>query len=215
MSFIDNLAAASAGAGTTAAVTTSAFAVGALAGLPLAAAARSEMSLVRTSTRLLIDFIRSIPPLAWLFIIFYGLAESGLTIDSFAAATAGLGLVTSAYMAEAYRSGLLAVPKGQWEAAAALGLSSKSALLSVVAPQAARLVVPTAAVIFIQLLKDSAIASVIGLTEITTVTLGQYRLTGDGVSVFAAAATLYILMGLPIAMLSRFMFSRAHERSIA
>jgi polar amino acid transport system permease protein len=171
--------------------------------VPLAAAVRSRLKIVRFAARLLIDLIRSVPPLVWLFIIFYGLAQAGLvTLKPFPAAVGGLGLVTAAYMAEIYRSGLLAVRPGQWEAAEAVGLSRPQAMRAVIAPQALRVVIPSAATYAIGLLKDTAVISIIGVADITLLAAGQSQ-QGDALGTWLLAGVLYIALSVPIAIFAR------------
>jgi polar amino acid transport system permease protein len=192
----------------TVAVTVAAFVLGAIGGVPLLLARQSRRRLVRTPAMFLIDLIRAVPPIAWLFLIYYGLTQEGLKFGSFMAAATGLGLFSSAHMAEIYRSGLLAVGRGQWEAARAVGLSEWRVLADVVAPQALRVVVPPSASYAINLLKDSAVASVIGVSEIAFHANAEAQATFRGLTVFALAALVYIALSIPLAVASRVMDRR-------
>src|SRR5690606_6223767 len=107
-----------------------------------------------------------------------------------------------------YRSGLLSVDAGQWAAGRALGLSEPRVFASIIAPQALRIAIPPAATFALNLLKDSAIASVIGVTELAYFANRQAQLTFDNLTVYVLAAVLYLLLGLPLAVVSRRMDRR-------
>ena len=109
--------------------------------------------------------VRGMPLIALLFVIYFGIV-SVVKVDAFTAATIGLTIHTSAYMAEIFRSGLSSVPKGQTEAARSLGLSRVQTLRKVVSPQALRVVVPALANQAILSLKDSSVAAFITVEEL-------------------------------------------------
>jgi polar amino acid transport system permease protein len=191
------------GIGTTVAITLCSFAVGAVLGLPLALARRSKVAFVRWPAGALVEVLRSIPPLVWLFIAYYSVGVDILPLSVFQSAVLGLGLIAAAYMCEIYRAGLAAVPVGQWEAAQALAMPTVATYVRVAAPQAAVLVIPPAATFLIALLKDSAVASVIGATDITFLAFQEARVTLQGLSVFSLAAALYLLLSVPVAIVAR------------
>jgi len=101
---------------------------------------------------------RNIPLLVLIFALYLGLRHSGVPIGSFTAAVASLSLYSSAYIAEALRSGVLAVETGQAEAAAALGLSRRTVWIRVVLPQSARLVIAPMGNLLISMIRNSAVA---------------------------------------------------------
>jgi glutamate transport system permease protein len=115
-----------------------------------------------------VETFRNIPLLVLLFISFAGLRRAGVDIGPWAAGTASLGLYTAAYVAEALRSGVFAVGRGQREAATSLGFSETETLRIVVLPQAFRTVIPPLASITIAMIKNSAIigASLLALGDI-------------------------------------------------
>lgn len=155
-----------------------------------------------------VEVIRGTPLMFQLFVIFYLLPELGLTLPALVAGVLGLAINYSAYEAEIYRAGLQAVPDGQMEAALALGMSRRLALRRVVVPQAVRIVVPPVTNDFIALFKDTSVCSVITLTELTK----QYSIlanTYGGVIEFGlAAASLYMIMSLPLSWFSRWFEAR-------
>jgi polar amino acid transport system substrate-binding protein len=150
-----------------------------------------------------VEVLRGTPLLLQLYVIFYILPEIGLGLPAVAAAIAGLAINYSAYEAEIYRAGLLAVPRGQMEAALALGMSHTMALRRVVVPQAMRMVVPPVTNDFIALFKDTSVCSVITVVELTKQYSIQRNDTGATLELAALTAILYLLMSLPLAHLTK------------
>lgn len=184
-------------------VTAVCFGIGALLALPLVAGRRSGSMVVRGLARTVIDVLRGIPPVVILFIIFFGLGSDLMELTPYQAAFAALGLVSAAHLAEIYRGSLLAVPRGQFEAATAVGLSRSTTYARIIAPQAFRVALPGMVTWAISLLKDSALVSMIGVAEIMSVTSQDARSSGEGLLPFIIAAAIYILIGSPLAVLSR------------
>ncbi|MGH3660609.1 MAG: amino acid ABC transporter permease [Micromonosporaceae bacterium] len=184
-------------------VTAGALLLGAVGGIPLVILRRSRHALVRVPTQFLVDLLRAVPPVAWLFLIYYGLAQEVIQFEKFTAAIVGLGAISCAYMAEIYRGGLLAVGRGQWEAARALGIRERTVFAEIIAPQAMRAVIGPAASYAIALLKDSSIVSIIGVADITYMANTETQLTFQGLTIFAMAAALYVALSVPLALLSR------------
>jgi polar amino acid transport system substrate-binding protein len=132
-----------------------------------------------------VEVIRGTPLLIQLFLIYYGLPEVGIRLNAFCAAVLGLGLNYAASEAENYRAGIQAVPRGQTEAALALGMTRWQTLQQVVLPQAARVVIPPVTNDFIAMFKDTSIVSVITMVELTK----EYGM-------LAASNSDYIVVGL-------------------
>ncbi|WP_245315037.1 amino acid ABC transporter permease [Labrys sp. WJW] len=187
----------------TAALTLGSFIIGAILGAPLLAARTNRLALVRVPTLIAIQIIRAIPPILWLFIIFFGVGMSYFPISPFVAALCGLGLIAGANMAEIYRGALNAVHTGQWEACAALDLGRWSTMKDIVAPQALRVAIPTTASYLIGLMKETAVASTIGVAELAYQGNQLSQLTYRGLEIFAVVGLFYILLSLPVAWLSR------------
>jgi polar amino acid transport system substrate-binding protein len=149
-----------------------------------------------------VELLRGTPVLLQLYVLYYGLA-SVLKLDPLTSSILGLGLNYAAYEAEVYRAGILAVPKGQLEAALALGMPGRLALRRVVIPQAFRVALPGVTNDFIALLKDSSLVSVISVVEltkrmtITAVDVRSWLLPG------ALCAALYLAMSYPLSRLAR------------
>lgn len=184
-------------------LTAAAFAIGAVLGFPLMLVRRSAHAVPRVGATILIDLLRAVPPIAWIFIVYFGLAEKGLRLGSFSAAALTLGVFTSAYMAEIYRSGLLGVHRSQWEAARALGLSEREVFAFVTWPQAMRVVIAPSSSFLIALLKSGSIAMTVGLSEVTYRTFQEVQNAGNVLSVMSAGALVYILLSALIAVGAR------------
>jgi polar amino acid transport system permease protein len=193
-------------------ITVLAFLIGAVLGVPLALGRRSSWAPVRALSRLVIDILRGIPPIVWLFIIFFGIGTDVIRLDPFQASVLGFGLIAAGYLAEIYRGGLLAVHRGQFESAAALGMSRSTVMIRIVGPQAIRVSLPSAATYAIGLLKDSSVAATIGATEIVFRATAESRATGAGLAPFVVAAVVYIVLGTPLAWLSRVADARMRAR---
>ena len=113
--------------------------------------------------RVYIDVLRSIPLLVLLVLIYYALPFVGIRLSSFAAATAALSLVSCAYSAEIFRSGIEAIPRGQFEASASQGMSFFNTMRDIILPQAMRIVMPPMTSNCINVMKDTALASVVAM----------------------------------------------------
>lgn len=188
------------------------FAIGVVGGVPLVLARRSRYLAARAAARAIIEVLRGIPPIVWLFIIFFGIGGGLRALSPTVAAVIGLGAISCAYLAEIYRGGLAAVDAGQWEASAALGLDWRSTHAQIIAPQVVRACVPAAATYVIGLLKDSSVAYTIGVTEILYYANNQSSLTANAIVPFLYAAVVYIILTIPCAWAARAVDARLQRR---
>ena len=116
--------------------------------------------------RFYVWIIRGTPLLVQLFLIFYGLPSVGIVLDAFPAALIGFTLNVGAYTSEIIRAVLVAVPKGQWEAAYSTGMTWAQAMRRIILPQAGRIAVPPLSNTFISLVKDTSLAAAITVPEL-------------------------------------------------
>ncbi|MFD5258964.1 amino acid ABC transporter permease [Streptomyces bobili] len=200
------------GVPTTLLLTGASLGIGIVGGLPFVAARVSDRRLLRALSRSVIEVCRGIPPLVWLFIIYFGLGESLPGIHPLQASIVGMGLISCAYMAEIYRGGLTAVHHGQWEAGRALGMSGLAIVRKIIAPQVFRISVPATANYGIGLFKDSSVAFTLGVQEILFYADQESRTTGDAIRPFLVAAVLYIVLSTVCAVLSRSLDRRLQRR---
>ena len=171
-------------------------------GLMLSVARRHGGPLLVGAAAAYVEIFRGTPVLLQLYVLYYGLAPV-LTLNAFAAAVIGLALNYAAYESELYRAGMEAVPRGQTEAALALGMSRAATLRRIVLPQAIRVALPGIANDFIALLKDSSLVSVITVVELTkqmTITAVDVR---SWVVPGCVCAALYLAMSYPLGRLAR------------
>ena len=117
----------------------------------------------------------------------------------------GLSIISGGYLAENFRAGIDNVSAGQKEAAVALGLTPANRFWRVIAPQAVNLAVPPSASYAVALLKDTALASIIGVTDIVFLAQQEISLGTSAVIAFSVAAVLYLAVGVPLAIFSRYM----------
>ena len=203
VTILGNIAAILVGIPFTIALTLAAFIFGAVLGLPLCAMRFSKSGLVRFVATALILTFRAIPPIVWLFLIFFGVGGGYISLDPFTSAAIGLGLITAANMAEIYRGALAAIHPGQWEASSVLNLSARHKFVDVIGPQLLRISLPSATTYVIGLMKDTAVASAIGVHEVAFEAYHLSQETFRGLDIYAAAGLLYIIISLPIASVAR------------
>lgn len=196
------------GAAVTLGISAAAMALAIMLGIALAVLRLYAPAIIRWGVVAHIEIVRGTPLLIQLFIIYYGLPSAGIQLSPFWAAVAGLGMNYGAYEAENYRAGIQAIPRGQMDAAIALGFSRAQAVRRIILPQAVRLVIPPVTNDFIALLKDSSLVSVITMVELTKM-YGQLAATYyDYIGIGLMTAAIYFLLGLPIARFSRMMEER-------
>lgn len=155
---------------------------------------------VRALARIYIDVFRSIPLLVLLVLVYYALPFVGIRLSSFASAATALTLVSCAYTSEIFRAGIEAIPKGQFEAAEAIGLGFFSSMRDVILPQAFRIVVPPLTSNCINVLKDTALASVVAMPDLLKQATQAQALSANPTPLIGAAL-LYLLLLLPLVRL--------------
>lgn len=144
-----------------------------------------------------IDILRAIPVLVVLILVYYALPFVGITMSSFMAATIALSLVLAAYTAEVVRAGIEAVPKGQFEASEALGLSFFVTMRHVVLPQAVRIMIPPLASYSVAIIKDTSLASVVAMNDLLKQATDAQALFANPTPLLAAAV-IYIAILWPL-----------------
>ena len=154
-----------------------------------------------------INFMRSIPLLVLLIIVYYALPFVGIRLSPFLSAVAALSLVSAAYTAEIFRAGIEAIPKGQFEASSALGLSYRHMMVDVILPQAIRIVIPPLTNNCINVMKDTALASVVAMPDLLKQATQAQALSANPTPLIGAAL-LYLALLLPMVR----MVGNAEER---
>jgi polar amino acid transport system permease protein len=179
------------------------MAFGIVLAIPIFALRLSRLFLLSWIVRAYVDVVRAIPPITWLFIIFYVAPDVGLRLNAFEAGIVGLTVIASAYLSEIYRGAWYSVPRAQWEACAATGMSRFSSIWYVLTPQAFRAALPPGSSYFIGLLKETSVASTIGVTELVYRASSVTATTGLTLEVFLIVGLVYIVVSLPLAFVAR------------
>lgn len=182
------------GAWTTVWLTAASMAIGLVLGLIVALMRLSSKAPLRQSAVFYIWLIRGTPLLIQLIIIYTGLPQFGIRLDVVQSALLGLGLNEGAYLSEIIRAGILSVPKGQFEAARAVGMAPATLMRVVVLPQAIRIIVPPLGNDVNGLLKTTTLASVISMEELLRKTQLQILTDFHVLEAFMAAAVMYLVM---------------------
>lgn len=164
------------------------FAIGLVAAVLIALARISSSRLLSWPARFFISAVRGTPLLLQLFVVFFALPTLGVELPSFLAATLALSVNVAGYAAETVRGALLAVPAGQHEAAATIGMSRALTLRRVVLPQAARIAVPPLSNTLVSLVKDTSLVSVVLLTD-------PFRVVTQAASVSFDYLPLFVMVG--------------------
>jgi len=199
-------------AGMTVLLAVASFPLAMIAGLALAVVRVYGPRWLAVLSAVYVEVVRGTPLLLQLYVIFYMLPKIDpmLALEPLQAGILGLALNYAAYEAENYRAGLLAIPKGQMEAALALGMTPFTAIRVVIVPQAVRLVIPPVTNDFIALFKDTSVCSVILITELTRKYNELYNFNRDLVVQLAfITAGLYLLMSYPMALLAKWLEKKA------
>lgn len=177
-------------------ITVGAALVSFFGGILLAVIALYAPAIVRWPFRIFSFLFLGTPLLLQLFLIYFGLVQIGIDVPAFVAGVIGLGLHFAVYNSELFQTSILAVDKGQIEAARTLGLSRMQALRKVVVPQAVRDVIPPIGNNMIALLKDSALVSVIGVSELTLSAQRAIGSTYRPFEFYVLVAAIYYIINL-------------------
>jgi polar amino acid transport system permease protein len=152
------------------------------------------------AAKIYIDVFRSIPILVLLIVIYYALPFVGLRLSPFMSAAAALTLVSGAYTAEIFRAGIEAIPRGQFEASQALGLSYRHMMSDIILPQAIRIVIPPLTNNCVNVVKDTALASVVAMPDLLKQATQAQALEANPTPLIVAAL-IYIALLWPLVVL--------------
>jgi polar amino acid transport system permease protein len=161
-----------------------------------------------------IDILRAMPILVLLILIYYALPFVGIRFSSFTSATLALSMVLSAFTAEVCRAGVEAVPRGQFEAAAALGLPFWRTMATVILPQALRIVVPPLTSNAVSIFKDTALASVVAMPDLLKQATDAQALMANPTPLIGAAF-IYLAFLWPLVRLVNHLEERGKRQQAA
>jgi polar amino acid transport system permease protein len=175
---------------------------GSALGLAVALGRTSKWAWMRGLMATYIQIFQGTPLLVQLFIVYFGLPLLGLKVDIWVALTVGLSLHTSAFLGEIWRGSIQAVPPGQSEAARALGIGYVHRMIDVVLPQAFRIGLPATIGFLVNLIKGTALAALLGLTELTRSGQLMANITFQPLQAYGAVGLVYFLICLPLTTFS-------------
>ena len=180
-----------------------AFAGGGLVGLGLLVLRIARWRGAERGVGLYVQLFQGTPLLMQLFLTYFGLALFGLNVSAWVAASLALTLYSSAYLTEIWRGCVNAIPRGQWEASSSLALTLSEQLRHVIGPQALKIAVPPTVGFMVQVIKGTALASVIGFIELTKAGTMITNATFRPFTVYACVALMYFALCYPISAWSR------------
>jgi len=186
-----------------------AFIGGGVVGLLVLFMRTSRFRALRVATTLYIELFQGTPLLMQLFLCFFGLSLFGIEVSPWTAASVALTLFASAYLAEIWRGCVEAIPRGQWEASASVALNYIEQMRYVILPQAVRIAIPPTVGFSIQVVKGTALASIIGFVEVTKAGAMLNNATFQPFLVFSLSALIYFSLCYPLSL-----YSRRLERSL-
>lgn len=182
--------------------------LGLVIGALVCAAALSPWKPLRWLAALWVSFLRGVPLLVQLLLVYYLLPVVGVNVPAMVAAVVTVGICASAYISEIWRGAITALPQGQAEAGVAIGMTPVSIWMRIVLPQAVVLSLPALINELILLVKVSSLVSVVGIIEITRASQAQAATTFRHLETYVAAAFIYLLINLCLAALGRYLEHR-------
>lgn len=172
-------------------------------GLVFAAAKMCPWKIISWPIATIINITRGLPMIVVLFYIYFVFPDIGISLTSFQASVIGIAFCFSTYIAEIFRAGIESVDRGQLEAARSMGMSYGKAMRRVVLPQAFHVALPPFSNTLVMMLKDSALASTIAVTEMTRQGQLIAASTFDNTTVYTLVALLYLVLCLPLLALTK------------
>ncbi|WP_233856182.1 amino acid ABC transporter permease [Paraburkholderia sp. HD33-4] len=185
-----------------------AFVGGSAIGMILLAMRISQNRILQRSVVLYVELFQGTPLLMQLFIGFFGLPLLGIDVSPWAAASVTLTLYTSAYLIDIWRGCVEAVPRGQWSAGASLGLTYVQQLRYVIWPQALRIAVAPTVGFLVQVVKSTALTSIIGFTELTKTGSMITNAVFQPFPIYGMVALIYFAMCFPLTWYARLLEAR-------
>ena len=190
-----------------------AFAGGGVVGGMLLVARLSKWRGLQAAVGVYVQIFQGTPLLMQLFLAYFGIALFGVKTSAWAAAAFALTLYTSAFLTEIWRGCVAAIPKGQWEAASSLALNFREQLRYIVLPQAFKIAIPPTVGFLVQVVKGTALASVIGFVELTKAGTMITNATFKPFVVYSCVALLYFALCFPISLYAKRLERRAGARA--
>lgn len=188
-----------------------AFVGGSVVGLLLLLLRLSKLPAAGHLVAAYVQVFQGIPLLVQLFLAYYGLGLFGINTSPWVAAGIGLTLYASAFLTEIWRGCVAAIPRGQWEASESLALGFYEQLRYIILPQALRIAVPPTVGFLVQVIKGTALASVIGFMELTKVGKTIANATFSPFLVFSCVALVYFVLCYPVSLYAKHLERKIHD----
>ncbi|MET3480405.1 amino acid ABC transporter permease [Variovorax atrisoli] len=192
----------------------SAFFFGCVLGLLIALARISPFAPLRWFAFTYVSVFRGTPLLIQILLIYFGLPSYGIVMGPIPSALLALSLFAAAYLSENFRSGIMAVDKGQWEAAWSMGMGYWKTLFRIVLPQATRIALPPVGSRLIGLMKDTSLASTVTVVELTRVAEQMGATTFRYMEMFLIVGAIYWFINQTLTLLQTWLESRLSKRYI-
>lgn len=184
--------------------------LGTLAGIMISMAATSRIKWLKAPLTAYVQLFRGSPLLIQLFMFYFGLSYIGININVFEATALVFTLYSGAYIAEIFRAGIESVPKGQFEAAKALGFSYALLMFRVILPQTLKIALPPLIGFFITLIKDTSIASVVGYAELLNQGKAIMNIAGKPFEILLSVSLVYFIICYPLSLFVNWMERRIY-----
>jgi polar amino acid transport system permease protein len=190
------------------------FVLGSVVGMAILFARMSKRGFLRRSAQLYIEVFQGTPLLMQLFLIFFGLALFGLEVPAWLAAGMALTLWSASFLAEIWRGCVEAIPRGQWEASSVLAMGHFQQMRHIILPQALRIAIAPTVGFGVQVIKGTAVTSIIGFVELSKAGTVITNATFMPFTVFAIVGLFYFALCWPLSKYSQFLerkFNAAHR----
>lgn len=186
------------------------FVLGGMLGLFILFVRTSRFGFLRNVARVYIEIFQGTPLLMQLFLVFFGIALFGIEVPAWLAAGMALTLWSASYLAEIWRGCVEAIPRGQWEASSVLAMNYYQQMRYVVLPQALRIAIPPTIGFSVQIVKGTAVTSIIGFVELSKAATVITNATFMPFTVYAAAGLMYFMLCWPLSKYSQFLERKFH-----
>ncbi|GAK54937.1 ABC-type amino acid transporter, permease component [Candidatus Vecturithrix granuli] len=187
---------------------------GTIIGLFMGIARSGRNKALRWLLAIYVDFMRGTPFLVQIFILFFILPEWGIQLEAFTTAVIGLSIYAGAYISEIFSAGITTIPKGQIEAATALGHTRYQQLRYIILPQAFQVALPALVGQYVLLIKDTSVVSAIGVMDVTRVGWLTVQRVPEGLMVFGLVGLLYFAVCYPLIKLSNILEQKLSKQPL-
>lgn len=187
--------------------------IGIALGTTLALLQTSRQSVLRWIVTIYVTLVRGTPMLIQITFAYFGLPQLGINLPAFWVAVAAIGLNSAAYVSQIIKAGIRSIGKGQIEAGRVLGLNTMQITRYIILPQAFRVMIPALGNEFITLIKDSSLASTIGVVELTKQGTFIRGRTFDAITTFAGVALIYLLITTTLSLLINWFEQRMNRHA--